>query len=136
MGVRCKVRHESGFAEVHDFNIPIDAAGSQGKVNKTHTQAYGSTFTYGRRYATCGVFNIATKDDADGNKVMDTGDTISPEQEETIRKRITGNPAHDITAFLAHFEIETLSELPASKFKGAMFAMSEREKNLAKEVKS
>lgn len=138
MGVMCEVLHSAGFGKPgftkrYEFNIPLDATGSQGKVNKTNTQTYGSTFQYGRRYATCGVFNIVTEDDLDGNKTPTSSETISAEQEETIRNRITGNPVHDITAFLAHFQIETLSELPASKFKGAMFAMSEREKNLAKE---
>lgn len=129
MGVACHVRHASGYGERHEFNIPIDSAGSQGKVNKTNTQAYGSTFTYGRRYATCGVFNIATKDDRDGNAV--SGETISDEQEETIRNRITGNPMHDIREFLATYKIESLSELPARRFKEAMMAIAEREKNMA-----
>jgi hypothetical protein len=85
-----------------------------------------------QRYTLKLALGLAAAADDDGKKTS-APQTITPEQEEAIRTRITGNPAHDITAFLAHFQIETLSELPASKFKGAMFAMSEREKNLAKE---
>lgn len=61
------VMHEGGHTEAGQAGFPLDAAGSQGKTNKTGIQAMGSTMTYARRYLICNLFNIATDDDTDGN---------------------------------------------------------------------
>lgn len=65
--IKWKITHEAGHSESDVAGIPVDGAGSQGKVNKTGTQAFGSTATYGRRYLLCMLFNISTGDDKDGN---------------------------------------------------------------------
>lgn len=59
--------HEDGHTREGQAGFPLDAAGSQGKANKTGIQAMGSTMTYARRYLLCNLFNIATDDDVDGN---------------------------------------------------------------------
>jgi len=59
--------HEDGHTREGQAGFPLDAAGSQGKANKTGIQAMGSTMTYARRYLLCNLFNIATDDDRDGN---------------------------------------------------------------------
>ena len=59
--------HEGGHTRTGQAGFPLDAAGSQGKANKTGIQAMGSTMTYARRYLLCNLFNIATDDDVDGN---------------------------------------------------------------------
>lgn len=61
------VMHEDGHTREGQAGFPLDAAGSQGKANKTGIQAMGSTMTYARRYLVCNLFNIATDDDTDGN---------------------------------------------------------------------
>lgn len=71
IGVECTVTHAAGHSKTYRFDVPLDAAGSQGKTNKTATQALGSTLTYGRRYAIINVFNIAVTDD-DGNAAATT----------------------------------------------------------------
>lgn len=65
--VNWSVMHENGHTEEGQAAFPLDAAGSQGKTNKTGIQAMGSTMTYARRYLICNLFNIATDDDNDGN---------------------------------------------------------------------
>jgi ERF superfamily len=62
----CDLTHKGGFTKRYESEFPYDLAGSGGKVNKTRIQAFGSTTTYGRRYMTMLVFNIATEDN-DGN---------------------------------------------------------------------
>lgn len=62
----CDVTHAAGHTKRYESEIPYDLAGSQGKVNKTKVQAFGSTTTYGRRYMMMLIFNIATADN-DGN---------------------------------------------------------------------
>lgn len=118
MGVSCRVSHRDGHSETYSFNIPIDATGAAGKVNKTQTQAYGSTYTYGRRYATCGVFNVIITD-SDGNSVRHETKTISQEQEDRIRDAIEAG-GRNLLKFCEYFRIEKLSDLPADKFDGAI----------------
>lgn len=65
--IKWRISHADGHSESDTAGVPVDGAGSQGKVNKTGTQAFGSTATYGRRYLLCMLFNISTGDDGDGN---------------------------------------------------------------------
>jgi hypothetical protein len=83
--------------------------------------------TYGRRYMTLGMFDIATKNDTDGNKRAPApGPTITPEQAETIREivdSLDGSPER----FCNHFKIKTVGDLPAAKFADAMAAIKRRQ---------
>lgn len=66
--VNCNVTHRQGHAEHYWIDLPTDSAGIQGKVNKTPVHAKGSTFSYGRRYLTLMIFDLATYDDNDANR--------------------------------------------------------------------
>ncbi len=69
------VRHEAGHVEQFTACIPIDGAGMKGGMNKTGTQAKGSTLTYARRYLMLMIFNIAISDeDTDGNAPQEISD--------------------------------------------------------------
>jgi len=129
LGISCEVTHSAGYSKRYFYNIPLDAAGSQGKVNKTQTQAYGSTFTYGRRYATCGVFNIAIKD-KDGNSTETK--LITDEQAEELSKLISAASA-DIDAVLAFHKIESLGDMPARDFAKSRSVLLARKAKLEKE---
>lgn len=61
------LRHKSGYSEQHHLDLPLDVAGIKGSVNKTDIHGTGSTYTYGRRYLTCMIFDVSTGDDNDGN---------------------------------------------------------------------
>lgn len=64
----CTVAHAGGHTRTHQVDLPSDTAGAQGRANKTAVQGFGSTVTYGRRYLTLMVFNVAlTNEDDDGN---------------------------------------------------------------------
>lgn len=123
--VVCKVMHPSGHSEVYHADVPIDAAGAQGRANKNATQAYGSTKTYGRRYLKFDIFDIVVKDqDQDGNQPTDT---VSDEQLEELETALTGMDVH---AFLRFMGVEQLRDVPTNKFKTAMTAIAqERAKN-------
>jgi hypothetical protein len=123
----CDLTHAEGFSKRYEQEFPLDNAGTGGKTNKTDIQAIGSTMTYGRRYMTLGMFDIATKNDTDGNKRAPApGPTITPEQAETIREivdSLDGSPER----FCAHFKIKSVGELPAAKFADAMAAIKRRQ---------
>lgn len=125
LGVACKVTHAAGHSEKHEFHIPWDGAGLKGNANKTPTHAYGSTMSYGRRYATCNIFNIATKDD-DGNKASDTtAERITDAQASAILDRIAETEA-DLAKFLAYWKIDDVAKLPAKSFDHAMALFNQK----------
>lgn len=64
--VTCVLSHDDGHSRTFFADIPADLTGLKGTANKTATHAFGSTMSYGRRYLTLLVFNVATTDD-DGN---------------------------------------------------------------------
>ncbi|GJD92883.1 ERF family protein [Methylobacterium iners] len=120
----CKVAHAGGFSRSHQADLPADGAGAQGRANKTGIQAFGSTMSYGRRYLTLLVFNVAlTNEDNDGNRVApadEGGDEfVSDEQAETIR-RLIGETRSDVNRFLGFIGAESISDIPASKFQFAV----------------
>jgi ERF superfamily protein len=61
------VSHKAGHTRKYHLDLPLDAAGAKGNVNKTDVQAMGSTNSYARRYLKFMIFDVATFDDDDGN---------------------------------------------------------------------
>lgn len=138
LGVACEVTHAGGHGKRYEFNVPFDGAGLKGNANKTATHAYGSSFQYGRRYATCGVFNIATKDDdgnAAGAKPMAA---LTDKQRATLKELIEQTEA-DLTLFCAAYKVEydasemkledALAAFPAESFEDAEAKLRQKAKS-------
>lgn len=120
--IKWEVSHADGYVRNGIGAIPVDGAGAKGGVNKTGTQAFGSTATYGRRYLLCMLFNISTGDDRDGNAPLEDDSAISPEQATQLREKIDEVGA-DIQRFCNRWEIQALPDLPASKFRDVMVSL-------------
>lgn len=60
------IMHAGGHTKAVTADVPFDDKGPQGKIIKTGPHATGSSFSYGRRYLNCMIWNIATGDDDDG----------------------------------------------------------------------
>lgn len=120
LGVACEVTHGGGCSKRYEFNVPIDGTGMKGNANKTATHAYGSSFQYGRRYATCGVFNIATKDD-DGNAAgaAASNELVNEAQIDAISLKIKEVGAN-VEAFLKMGDVESIADIKASQYKRVM----------------
>lgn len=112
-----EISHEEGHARNGVGEIPVDGAGSQGKVNKTGTQAFGSTATYGRRYLLCMLFNISTGDDRDGNAIANgrAGDLITAEQRDELQGLIE-RLGWNVPDYCAWLEIDALTDLAGQYF--------------------
>jgi len=117
MRVTCELSHNAGHSKHYHADVPIDAAGMAGKVNKTATHAFGSTMSYGRRYLTLMIFDIATEDD-DGNRAGN-GAVISDEQATDLLNLINEVGA-DKAKFLAYMRVESIADIQASQFTGAV----------------
>lgn len=115
--ITAELMHSGGHSKDYFVDLPPDGAGIKGTVNKTGVHAAGSTFSYGKRYLFCMIFNIAIADeDNDGN----------------------GNDPIDYPAVLARLlnhniavrdNIESIvyikAELAADRYDGAVEAMRE-----------
>lgn len=138
--VRGILSHVRGHERVTVFPLPAETSGS-----KNNAQGWGSSFSYGKRYATVALLNIRTAApedrDTDGNPpkrtkggkpqtvdgdvVVDGGVVSSPvctvEQLDKIREAIEtcGVP---VKTFCEHFEIETTAQLKQSDYQAALDA--------------
>lgn len=119
LGVACDVTHAGGHGRHYEFHIPMDGTGLKGNPNKTATHAYSSSLTYGRRYAMCAVFNIATKDD-DGNAAGGKAppERITEAQVKELNDRIqkAKEPAATIQIIFERFKIDNIADLTPQQF--------------------
>lgn len=125
-----EISHAEGHARNGVGEIPVDGAGAQGKVNKTGTQAFGSTATYGRRYLLCMLFNISTGDDLDGNKPSARNqERINNEQLANIRRLIEETDT-DIEQFCNRGKVEALPDILAADYENAVYLLEEKKKRM------
>jgi hypothetical protein len=123
--VECEVTHRAGHKKHYHADIPEDIAGIQGSVNKTGVHAFGSTMSYGRRYLTCMIFNIALKnEDRDGNKTAEragnaAAQPVTPAQ---IKKLRDGMKVSGVTeeALIKKAGVEKIEHIQQGRVAGAM----------------
>ncbi len=116
--IKWEISHSGGYVRNGIGAIPVDGAGAKGAVNKTGTQAFGSTATYGRRYLLCMLFNISTGDDRDGNNRSEPkveAEPITEAQVSVIRDLIT-KAELEIDQFCNHWKIEAIPDIASSKY--------------------
>lgn len=123
--IKWEISHADGHSRSDVAFIPIDNKGAQGTVNKTGTQAFGSTATYGRRYLLCMLFNISTGDDNDGNAVKAPAKTVTDEQVVELREMVEATGS-DMVKFLALGGYERLEDMLAVDFPAAMRTLRQR----------
>lgn len=126
--IKWEISHSGGFARNGIGAIPVDGVGAKGGVNKTGTQAFGSTATYGRRYLLCMLFNISTGDDRDGNRnnpSQDDGETITPEQVTSIRD-LLDKADFDVEKACELWKIKAITDIPAASFKDVVASLHRR----------
>lgn len=111
----CDMDHGQGHSKHYHIDLPRDDGGIKGNVNKTPIHAKGSTFSYGRRYLTMMIFDLATYDDNDA-ATRPESPRLSEDQQTEILDLITEVKA-DKHKFYKHFKINDLSTIPACNYK-------------------
>ena len=104
--------HAAGHVEETTLTLPQDVSGGKNAV-----QAWGSSASYGKRYALLTLLGIATQDDDDG-KTAGMGETIDEKQYVELSKLIK-DTGTDLATFLAIGGLESLSDMMAKDFKAA-----------------
>lgn len=108
-----ELRHRDGYKRSDYFvDIAIDKTGIKGNDNKTLTHAEGSSFTYGRRYLTCLMFDVATGLDNDGNGGKQKGEPITEKQAADLNALIEEVKA-DKAKFLKWCQVDRIEDIPA-----------------------
>lgn len=106
----CLVSHVGGYSRLYQADIPLDLTGPKGNPNKTGVQGFGSSMSYGQRYLTKLIFNIAlTNEDNDGEGGGDT-DTINEEQIANIKALLT-ELGKDEKKFLKWAKVDSLDQI-------------------------
>jgi hypothetical protein len=109
--IMCDVSHKQGHTKQRFIDFPIDNIGMQGKVNKTMIHGKGSTFSYGRRYLTLLIFDLATYDDNDGT----IAPRITEDQVNQLHAKITENDL-SLDKFLKWAKVDQLVDIPERAF--------------------
>lgn len=111
--VTCRVSHSSGHSREYQADVPLDRQGA-----KNATQGFGSSISYGRRYLTLLIFNIATTDDDDGIDA-DRSALINQEQANTVADMLKKSGG-DKDKFLAWVGCDHISNIPAKKYEAVI----------------
>lgn len=113
LGVIPVLRHSGGHVEEGEpFPVPLDTTGG-----KNNAQAYGSTLSYGKKYAAFAALNIATEgEDDDGRAAGDI--MIDAEQCATIRRGLkkVGEDEGDFIAGATQGLTRSAAEVPVRYF--------------------
>lgn len=128
--VTCVLSHISGHSRSYEADVPADVEGMKGAKNKSATQGFGSSMSYGRRYLTLMIFNIVPtdKEDNDGNTQVTEAEIIliSAKQFTALNDKLE-NVKADKRKFCEHFRIDGLAKLPAKRFFEAIGMLDQRE---------
>ena len=127
----CDVDHSQGFSKNYYMDLPRDDKGMQGKANKTPIHGKASTFSYGRRYLTMMIFDLATYDDNDAQtRPAEPIPPISQDQLAEINDLIKTIRDADIpfddAKFLQRCKAESIETLPSINYTGAINLLWEK----------
>ena len=138
LGVDWILAHDGGFERKGHADIPTDAAGLKGTVNKTPTHAFGSTMQYGRRYLTMMLFDVKSRKampDDDGNAAGGGMDMASDEQLAALTA-IAAKADRELSAVLEWAKVDDIAKLTAAKCDEAIAQLTRRAERIAKGTKN
>ena len=122
--VTCVVAHRDGYSREYHADLPSDTAGFKGNANKTLIQGFGSTVSYGRRYLTLLIFNVALTNEDDDGKAAGNSATITEEQAARIRE-LAETTGANLARLLRSGKIERLEDTPADAYDELVRALDE-----------
>ncbi len=118
--------HREGHSEETMLSLPMDTTGS-----KNNVQSIGSSTSYGKRYTAGALLNITSRGEDDDGKLAGAEGVISEEQLATLRT-LADEVGGDLAKLCAHFKIEALPDLPATKFEAAKAIMEAKRRKVGK----
>lgn len=119
--VRCILTHEQGHSESVSLSARADDSGGKNAI-----QAIGSAITYLQRYTLMAATGLAAAEmDDDGRGAGKPVATITEDQAADLRA-MAEDVGADLPKFLAWLGVESLSDLPADKYRKAVAALESK----------
>lgn len=112
--------HEMGHSEESEMALPLDTSGS-----KNNVQAAGSSTSYGKRYTAGALLNLRFKGQDDDGQLGGSTGLVSDAQAEKILELLTRDKA-DVGLFCKSMKVESIIELPASRYREAIERINTR----------
>lgn len=127
--VKGTLRHVAGHDEQYFVDLPLDDKGMKGQTNKTQLHATGSTLTYGRRYLTCLMFDVAVGDDTDGN--MPPPPPLTETEQADLKAKaeeLFGDKSQAVLESLAkrRFHLDDWHNIPSYRLPDAIRSLEEK----------
>ena len=111
ISVTCVMSHRDGHSEETTLQAGRDESG-----NKNNFQAVGSAVTYLQRYTLKAALGLSAAKDNDAKWVDEPDDGMITEEQFRSLRDLLEQSGSDRDKFLAYMKVETLHELPASKY--------------------
>ena len=121
INVTCVLSHKLGHSEETTLSGPADKTG-----NKNDIQAIGSTLTYLQRYSLMQALGLSATNDDDG-EAAGAGEKISQEQVAQL-VALADEVGADKIKFCKYLKVESLADIPLTKFKNAVAALEGKRK--------
>lgn len=125
IGTTCEIVHMNGHSKKNRVQFKLDDRGIAGSVNKTQVHAAASSMTYGQRVSLCRALGVRISEDDDGNAAG--SQTINDDQLVQIEEWIESSGA-DKDGFLKYMGVRSISQIPASSFNKAVWALKSKQK--------
>ena len=118
--IQCEVSHTAGHSKLYWMDLPPDGHGIKGSVNKTPVHAVASTDSYGKRYITANIFNLAIVGaDNDGNSRVAKAMNIDVKQMKELKREIYNADTH-ASHLLEMGNLGRLEDIPKSRFQAVI----------------
>jgi hypothetical protein len=113
--------HREGHREETELSLPSDTSGSKNAV-----QSVGSSTSYGKRYTAFALLNITSSGEDDDGQAGG-----APEPMDNVRRKLLYDLADAVGAdkekFCKFLKVNSLSDLPASKYDFALARLKEKD---------
>lgn len=100
-------------------------------VDKLTSQGFGSSLTYGKRYAVCSLLSLPSDEDDDGNAATKEQQSKEPglsvEQWDTL-KELIGDDIGLHERILLGYGVKNIKEIPAKNFSSLVSKLKNKEK--------
>lgn len=125
INVTGKLSHREGHVEETTMSLPLDTSG-----NKNSVQSYGSSVSYGQRYAARALLNLTSRGDDDDGVAGGTS-FIDPAELEALQL-LAEKAGADVRRFCEHLKVPSLDQLPKAKLRIAERLLQDK---IARETK-
>lgn len=111
VAVTAVLTHRGGHSEETTLHLPNDPSGG-----KNNVQAWGSSVSYGKRYTSFALLNIAARGEDDDGKAADKPAEFITDAQVAELEKLIADTKSDKEKFLRLGNVTALADIPAANF--------------------